>query len=594
MRIKLLSLLLLFTLSLSAQHQSVLKTNEDVAGYYKIPQEEVFIHYNTSLLFAGEYLYYKLYCINADSRLLSDISKIAYVSLIDEKGQRIFEHKIALENGVGQGDFFVPVTIPSGNYKLVGYTQWMLNVEGTYFFHGDVSIINPYQSDQKEIVSGESHIDSLIQISNNSKNPVAFVYDKQETKESDKIILDATTYKKRSPVRLTLNNMKLEEGNYSISIRKKDKFKKATVPTTKTYSAIFNKKGNKRIKSKGSLIYLPEMRGELIYGKIISKDSSIPIAEVRIGSSIDGNTSDVQIVSTNAKGDFIINLHKRYHDKKVRIEVLGEQKENYTILLEDIPKINSSKMKFYSFEINTALKDEILERSIFNQIDNSFYNLKPDTIQTPKTMSSFYGNDYENYDLDDYTRFATVKETIIEIVEGVGTRKTKKKDEVFTIQGNYSIKNNNNFLPLVLVDGIIVQDHNSVINFDARKIKNIGFIRNKYYLGTKIFDGILILNSINKGFVTNLKDPYGTSYELPRPRSTKKYFKQVYKDENKYNHIPDYRNQLLWEPEVVLKNEVDQIYEFFTSDVAGDYEISIQGFTNTGSSISIGKTFKVE
>ena len=125
-----------------AQH--ILKDAEDVSWYMSIPQEKVFLHHNTSLLLTGEYLYYKLYCFNANTNKLSEISKMGYVELISENGTSIFKHKIKLINGLGQGDYFVPTSIPSGNYKLLAYTQWMRNGEKHNFFSSDISIVNPF------------------------------------------------------------------------------------------------------------------------------------------------------------------------------------------------------------------------------------------------------------------------------------------------------------------------------------------------------------------------------------------------------------------------------------------------------------------
>jgi len=103
--------LFLFGFSIYGQQMSVLEGSEALTGYYKVPQEKVFVHYNASLLFSGEYLYYKLYCFNDEKNRLTSISKIAYVTLINEKGESVFEHKIKLNQGIGQGDFFV---IPDG------------------------------------------------------------------------------------------------------------------------------------------------------------------------------------------------------------------------------------------------------------------------------------------------------------------------------------------------------------------------------------------------------------------------------------------------------------------------------------------------
>ena len=79
-----------------------------VGGFYaaaqqneNIAQESIFVHANTNVLFSGEYLYYKVYALDAISDQLSSWSDIAYVSLLDATSTEIFKHKIVLNNGMG-------------------------------------------------------------------------------------------------------------------------------------------------------------------------------------------------------------------------------------------------------------------------------------------------------------------------------------------------------------------------------------------------------------------------------------------------------------------------------------------------------------
>ncbi|WP_373517044.1 hypothetical protein, partial [Pricia sp.] len=56
--------------------------NENLSVYDEIPKENLFVHYNSSVLFSGETLYYKIYCLNAKTANLSSLSKIAYIELV--------------------------------------------------------------------------------------------------------------------------------------------------------------------------------------------------------------------------------------------------------------------------------------------------------------------------------------------------------------------------------------------------------------------------------------------------------------------------------------------------------------------------------
>ena len=146
---KYLSLIIIFLIGNSYFiNGQALLDKDQLAIYNEIPQEKMFIHYNSSLLFSGDFLYYRAYCINSQTNKLSDLSKIVYIELIGQDKNQVFKHKIILKKGLGQGDFFIPTSIPSGNYKLIAYTKWMKNNEEEHFFQGDISIINPFLKTQ--------------------------------------------------------------------------------------------------------------------------------------------------------------------------------------------------------------------------------------------------------------------------------------------------------------------------------------------------------------------------------------------------------------------------------------------------------------
>ena len=75
--------------------------------------------------------------------------------MVGENGLVIFKHKLRLEDGYGHGDFFIPVSVSSGNYKLIGCTRWMLNWGEEVFFQEDISILNPYTNAQKPFLGGQ-------------------------------------------------------------------------------------------------------------------------------------------------------------------------------------------------------------------------------------------------------------------------------------------------------------------------------------------------------------------------------------------------------------------------------------------------------
>src|SRR5262245_60088760 len=98
---------------LAAQNVFSYAQSEKTKGVYR---EKIAVHVNTDFLVTGETLYYSIYCLEEGSNRFSTLSKLVYVELIGENESPLLQAKIALQDGRGAGDFFLPSTLPSGNY----------------------------------------------------------------------------------------------------------------------------------------------------------------------------------------------------------------------------------------------------------------------------------------------------------------------------------------------------------------------------------------------------------------------------------------------------------------------------------------------
>ena len=86
--------------------------------------EKTFVHTDKSFYVAGEIIWFKIYNVDASSYQLLDISKVAYVEIISKDQKPVLQAKISLKGGLGDGSFYLPFSINSGNYILRTYTSW--------------------------------------------------------------------------------------------------------------------------------------------------------------------------------------------------------------------------------------------------------------------------------------------------------------------------------------------------------------------------------------------------------------------------------------------------------------------------------------
>jgi len=112
-------------------------------------QEKIFVHTDREMYLAGEILWFKLYYTHAGTNKLLDLSKIAYVEIIDKNQKPVLQAKISIEKGTGNGSLYLPVSLTSGNYQLRAYTNWMKNFSTDFFFNKKLSIINSLLKPEK-------------------------------------------------------------------------------------------------------------------------------------------------------------------------------------------------------------------------------------------------------------------------------------------------------------------------------------------------------------------------------------------------------------------------------------------------------------
>jgi hypothetical protein len=107
-------------------------------------QEKMFVHIDRPFYLVGETMWFKAYNLNGATHHFLDISKVAYLEVIDIENNALVQTKFSMLNGKGNGALLIPSTIVSGTYKVRCYTNWMKNFSADQYFESTISIINPF------------------------------------------------------------------------------------------------------------------------------------------------------------------------------------------------------------------------------------------------------------------------------------------------------------------------------------------------------------------------------------------------------------------------------------------------------------------
>ncbi|MEP7257694.1 MAG: hypothetical protein ABI687_04890 [Flavitalea sp.] len=104
--------------------------------------EKLFVHTDKNFYLTGEILWLKLYAMDGLLHRPLDLSKLAYVELINEAGNPVLQAKIGMKDASGNGSLYLPATLNSGVYTLRAYTNWMKNFGADYFFVKTITLVN--------------------------------------------------------------------------------------------------------------------------------------------------------------------------------------------------------------------------------------------------------------------------------------------------------------------------------------------------------------------------------------------------------------------------------------------------------------------
>ncbi len=135
----------LFILSLAgnSRAQQVPSVQQRFENYNQLlVQEKLYLHTDKNFYIAGEIIWFRIFYLGSNTSQSMSLSKVAYVEIMDRAGKPVLQGKVAIDGSGGNGSFYLPLTLGSGNYTLRAYTNWMKNFDPAFFFEKRISIVN--------------------------------------------------------------------------------------------------------------------------------------------------------------------------------------------------------------------------------------------------------------------------------------------------------------------------------------------------------------------------------------------------------------------------------------------------------------------
>jgi len=547
--------------------------------------ERLYVSTDRGAYVAGEVLWLSVYCfdISKDKDILSDLSNVAYIEIHNSVGV-VITAKIALNEGRGNGRLELPPTLPTGNYRLIGYTKHMLNEEKVDYFDKVISIYNTLSSDR---VPGNVQVNEELfkgkALETNSANTLSTVNKKNLDLSFGE---NGKNFMINSSFPMTIKNIGKEKATFNIAIVKVDSIPSPVNPLLSDYmSGIKDKRNSIIFVDK----YTPEYEGEIIRGKITYEGLDRITEKTAFLSAVNG-ISDIYTSPIDSSGNIAFFTNSIFGDGDIVLEV-PKTDTNSKISFEIFdPFVKPGIKPIPELFLSKRLENSLNERGIDMQIEKRF---RTDTL---------FENNLKNRDpllkitpmvylLDDYTRFSTMPEVILEYVSELRFRKSDgttdlqvRWEDAFRSL-TYSKDNS-----LVIIDGVPVFDHKRVYDYDPLKVRSLSVYGSEFNVGVASFSGLVALRTYKgnfPGFTFNknvrIMGFQGAVYPC---RFTAK--------ELVSSHMfPDVRNVLFWDPNITLVSGDSVKLECYTPSNPGTYEIKIEGIDKDGASVFYKTQFVV-
>jgi hypothetical protein len=326
--------------------------------------------------------------------------------------------------------------------------------------------------------------------------------------------------------------------------------------------------------------YLPEIKGQIVSGSVINKETRQPAWNHLVYLSFIGPYAQIFSCRTTKKGEFSFSLNNRYNNNDIVIQIDDEQGK-YILLLNENYSNDFNDQRVINM-LDSEFKEYIVQSMINYQISKAYDIVKihyNDTIRN--RMNDFYGEPDESIILSDFVKLPVMEEVLVELLKSIFISIKKGTKNILVID-----KNNNEIIggsPLYLIDGVPVFDPDIILNMEPAEVRSIEVVSSKYFLGDLAFDGILDIQTNTNKFdnITNFKT--GIRYEFESVIKPASFFSPQYdSDISLKNRIPDFRNTLYWNPSIITDREGISNQSFYTSDETARFDIIVEGISYNG------------
>jgi hypothetical protein len=492
---------------------------------------------------------------------LDNPSRIVYLDLVNPHGIRITGISLQVKENQADGFLELPDSLSSGTYLIRAYQK---NTEGKLKTIREVWISNRF--DEMGKAGHLNRLDGLEKINDRLTDQIDI-----EDIASEYRINSAIT----SQIKIEKSLLNEIDGNLLVSIAQ---IEPSFVGSSFKWTSDHGKEG------------WTEDKGIILSGTITDKKTSVPLTGATVYLTIPDSIPGFQYYVTRTDGRFYFLLNNYFGPIEAFIQCYStSQTQRPKIKMDELFAPPGTSPKFTQQPIPEEFKksiarniDAITFQKIFAQDKFRTLNLKKEK----QNLYPYYGEPTKTVNPQLFIDLPNFNEISKELLSGVKFRNYNNEPTLQVI--NSATRLFFEEKPLLLIDGIPVNDLNVIKNMGTKDIARIDICQNERFYGNLRFPGVVAIYSTKADYsilhesdqLIHLKlEAFQLPVALAEPSIPEP-------------SIPDLRQVIYWNPSTIPSESFG--VKCYTSTVTGTFKLVIRGRLKDGTIIFSEKQFEVK
>lgn len=327
--------------------------------------------------------------------------------------------------------------------------------------------------------------------------------------------------------------------------------------------------------------YPPELNGHILRGRVVNRETGAPVAGQLVYLTAPSRFPRLYNALSQLDGGILVEAPDWYGTRQLIVQTNASQNKSLRVELFSPFSLDFAASQPVALTLSERVRPSVLRRHVQAEVQQTYPLGSAATYQLPATDSlPFYGKPKERYRLDNYTRFKTLEDVMREYVPGVLVRARKDGFHFLIPDQTLRITMEN---PLVLLDGMPVFDVNQIMAFDPLKIRQLDVVTSRYVVGPAIHEGVVSYTTYSGDLAGFPVSPHALLQEYTGLQGQREFYSPRYDTPAAVkSRLPDFRNLLYWNPQVVTTEAKEATVSFYTSDQVGMYRVVVQGLSQQG------------